>query len=466
MKKLIYLVILLLLLTASCKMGPNFKKPVLNNPAAFLNDSLKGDTIVYDSLYNDSIMNLAWWELFQDSSLQHLIQKAVNNNQDYLIAISRLDEARANLGYVKADLYPKVDISAEAKRSKMNLLGTTDEALNRFSIAPIISWEIDFWGKVRRATESAKASLLATEYSKQKIMISLISDVISNYFLLLDYKARYDISKKTYKSRKEYLGIITARFEKGIVPEIDLNQAQIQEAQAEAAVYLYQRLIKKTEYILHILIGENPGKIDTDKKLTEQIVPPEIPPGLPSQLLERRPDIREAEQVLAAQNAQIGVAQAMRFPSFSLTALFGLGSNELSTLSSADGLIWSVGGQMLGPLFNFNKNKRRVDVERERTKQMLLSYEKTVLTAFSEVEDALVEINTYKNELAARKRQVKAAENALRLSRARYDRGVSSYLEVLESNRQLFDAELIAIQTFDEYLRAYLKLYKALGGGW
>ncbi len=467
MKKfLIYLSFFILLMVASCKMGPNFKKPVLNNPQAFLNDSLKGDTLVYDSVYNDSLMNLAWWELFQDSNLQELIKKAIANNQDYLIAISRLEEARANLGYVKADLYPKVDISAEATNSKMNLLGPTNESLDRFSIAPVLSWEIDFWGKVRRATESAKASLLATEYSQHKIMLSLISDVISNYFLLLDYKARHGIAQKTYESRKAYLEIITARFEKGIVPEIDVNQAQIQEAQAEAAIYLYERLIKKTEYILRLLIGENPGEVVTEAKLSEQIVPPEVPPGLPSQLIERRPDIREAEQMLAAQNAQIGVAQAMRFPSFSLTAMFGVGSNELSTLTSADGLIWSVGGQMLGPLFNFNKNKRRVDVERERTKQMLLTYEKTVLTAFKEVEDAMVEISTYKNELEARRRQVSAAENALRLSKARYDRGVTSYLEVLESNRQLFDAELIAVQTFDEYLRAYLKLYKALGGGW
>jgi multidrug efflux system outer membrane protein len=466
MKKILYISLLALLITAGCKVGPNFKKPVWNNPDAFLNDDLKGDTVVYDSLYNDSLTNLAWWQLFQDSSLQKLIQKAVINNQDYLIAISRLEEARANLGYVKADLYPKIDLTADAKTSKMNLLGTSNDAVNRFSIAPVVSWEIDFWGKVRRATESAKASLLATEYSRQKVKISLISDVVSNYFLLLDYKARYKIAQKTYESRKTYLAIITARFEKGIVPEIDVNQAQIQEAQAEAAIYLYERLIKKTEYILRILIGENPGEIVTVTKLSEQIVPPEIPPGLPSQLIERRPDIREAEQMLAAQNAQIGVAQAMRFPSFSLTAMFGLGSNELSTLVSADGLIWSVGGQMLGPLFNFNKNKRRVDVERERTKQMLLIYEKTVLTAFKEVEDALVEINTYKNELQARKRQVTAAENALRLSKARYDRGVTSYLEVLESNRQLFDAELIATQLFDEYLRAYLKLYKALGGGW
>ncbi|MCF6242160.1 MAG: efflux transporter outer membrane subunit, partial [Bacteroidales bacterium] len=356
MKKIIYPVILVILFIASCKMGPNFQKPVFNYPNAFINDSLKGDTLVYDSIYNDSLINLAWWELFQDSSLQNLIKKAVNNNQDYLITISRIEEARAALGYVRADLYPKVDINAEAKSSKMNLLGTPDNAAERFSIAPVISWEIDFWGKIRRATESAKASLLAAEYNKQKIMISLISDVISNYFLLLDYKARQDIARKTYETRKEYLGIITARFEKGVVPEIDVNQAQIQEAQAEAAIYIYERLIKKTEYILRLLIGENPGEILTHIKLSEQIIPPEIPPGLPSQLIERRPDIREAEQLLAAQNAQIGVAQAMRFPSFSLTAMFGLGSNELNSLISADGLIWSVGGQMLGPLFNFNKN--------------------------------------------------------------------------------------------------------------
>jgi len=279
-------------------------------------------------------------------------------------------------------------------------------------------------------------------------------------------KARYDISEKTYNSRKEYLTIIQARFDKGTVPQIDLNHAQIQEAQAESAIYLYERMVKQTEYTLSILLGQNPVEIANTYTLKEQIVPPEVPPGLPSQLLERRPDIREAEQLLAAQNARIGMAQAMRFPSISLTGLLGLGSDDLSTLVSPDAVIWSAGGQLLGPIFNFNKNKRRVDIERHRTEQMLLSYEQTVLIAFKEVEDALVEIRTYKKELEARKRQVTAATNASLLSKARYDKGVTSYLEVLESNRQLFDAELIAAQTLDEYLFAYVKLYKALGGGW
>lgn len=466
MKKIIsYITIIAVFAIASCKVGPNFKKPVLNNPDAFLNDSLKGDTVVYDSTYNDSLMNLAWWELFEDSTLQELIKKSVENNKDYLIAISRIEEARASLGYTKADLYPAFGIKADAKRAKLNLLGSTD-AMNNFSISPTMSWEIDFWGKIRRSTEAARATLIASEYGKQKIMTSLISEVIGTYFLLIDYKARYEISEKTYNSRKEYLTIIQARFDKGTVPQIDLNHAQIQEAQAESSIYLYERLVKQTEYTLSILLGQNPSEIVGTNKLKDQIVPPEVPPGLPSQLLERRPDVREAEQLLAAQNARIGVAQAMRFPSISLTGLLGVGSSELSTLFSPDAIIWSAGGQLLGPLFNFNKNKRRVEIEQHRTEQMLLSYEQTVLIAFKEVEDALVAISTYKHELEARQRQVKAATNAAMLARARYDKGIASYLEVLESNRQLFDAELIAAQTFDEYLFSYVRLYKALGGGW
>ena len=466
MKKIIsYIIIVAIFAIASCKVGPNYKKPVLSNPDAFFNDSLKGDTVVYDSIYNDSLMNLVWWELFEDNTLQALIKKTVENNKDYLIAISRIEEARATLGYTKADLYPVFGIKADAKRAKLNLLGSTD-AINAFSISPTMSWEIDFWGKIRRSTEAARAELLASEYGKQKIMTSLISEVIGTYFLLIDYKARYDISEKTYNTRKDYSYIIQARFDKGIVPEIDLNQAQIQEAQAESAIYLFERLVKQTEYTLSILLGQNPNDIVGANKLKDQIVPPEIPPGLPSQLLERRPDVREAEQLLAAQNARIGVAQAMRFPSISLTGLLGIGSDDLSTLVSPEAIIWSAGGQLLGPIFNFNKNKRRVDIERHRTEQMLLSYEQTVLIAFKEVEDALVEIRTYKKELEARQRQVTAATNAAMLSKARYDKGVTSYLEVLESNRQMFDAELIIAQTLDEYLFAYVKLYKALGGGW
>ncbi len=461
-----YIIIVGLIFIIGCKLGPNFTKPQINNPTAFLNDStFPTDSIVYDSTYNDSILNLVWWEQFQDTTLQKLIKTALDNNKNYLIAISRIEEARASLGYTRSDIYPSVNIGADATRTNFNGISQID-AYSAYSITPSISWEIDFWGKLRRANESAKASLLATEFGRQKIMTSLISDVIGSYFLLLDYNARYEISVKTHASRKEYMEIIQARFDKGIVPEIDLNHSQIQEAQAESSIYLYKRLVSKTEYALSILLGKTPGKITKGLILKEQIVPPEIPPGLPSDLLERRPDIKEAEHYLVAQNARIGMAQAMRFPSISLTGLLGVASGDLSTLASQDAGVWAVSGGLLGPVFQFGKNKQRVEIEKNRTDQALFIYEQTFLVALREVEDALVDIATLKEELKARKRQVQAAEKAAELARLRYDRGVSSYLEVLESNRQLFDAELIAIQTFDVYLIAYVSLYKALGGGW
>ena len=461
-----YIIIVGLIFIIGCKVGPNFTKPQINNPTAFLNDStFSTDSIVYDSAYNDSIMNLVWWEQFQDTTLQKLIKTALDNNKNYLIAISRIEEARASLGYTRSDIYPSVNIGADATRTNFN--GTSQiDAYSAYSITPGISWEIDFWGKLRRANESAKASLLATEFGRQKIMTSLISDVIGSYFLLLDYNARYEISVKTYTSRKEYMEIIQARFDKGIVPEIDLNHSQIQEAQAESSIYLYQRLVSKTEYALSILLGKTPGKITKGLILKEQIVPPEIPPGLPSDLLKRRPDIKEAEHYLVAQNAKIGMAQAMRFPSISLTGLLGVASGDLSTLTSQDAGVWAVSGGLLSPVFQFGKNKQRVEIEKNRTNQALLVYEQTFLVALREVEDALVDIATLKEELKARKRQVQAAEKAAELAKLRYDKGISSYLEVLESNRQLFDAELVTTQTFEMYLIAYVSLYKTLGGGW
>ncbi|MCD4832600.1 MAG: efflux transporter outer membrane subunit [Bacteroidales bacterium] len=461
-----YIIIVGLIFIIGCKVGPNFTKPQINNPTAFVNDStFPTDSIVYDSAYNDSIMNLVWWEQFQDTTLQKLIKTALDNNKNYLIAISRIEEARASLGYTRSDIYPSVNIGADATRTNFN--GTSQiDAYSAYSITPSISWEIDFWGKLRRANESAKASLLATEFGRQKIMTSLISDVIGSYFLLLDYNARYEISVKTHASRKEYMEIIQARFDKGIVPEIDLNHSQIQEAQAESSIYLYQRLVSKTEYALSILLGKTPGKITKGLILKEQIVPPEIPPGLPSDLLKRRPDIKEAEHYLVAQNAKIGMAQAMRFPSISLTGLLGVASGDLSTLTSQDAGVWAVSGGLLSPVFQFGKNKQRVEIEKNRTNQALLVYEQTFLVALREVEDALVDIATLKEELKARKRQVQAAEKAAELAKLRYDKGISSYLEVLESNRQLFDAELVTTQTFEMYLIAYVSLYKALGGGW
>jgi multidrug efflux system outer membrane protein len=265
--------------------------------------------------------------------------------------------------------------------------------------------------------------------------------VVGAYYLLLDFHQRVKISKDTLKSREESLNIIQKRFDRGIIPELDVNQAQIQKEIAAAAIPQYERSVALTEHAISILLGNLPEPIKTGKGLNLETAPPKVPMGLPSTLLERRPDIVQALYLLASQTANIGVAEAMRFPAISLTGMLGLASSELSGLLSQGGA-WSVNGGLFGPIFEFYKNVRRVEIEESKTKEALYSYENTVLTAFKEVEDSLVEIDTFKEQMAAVKRKERAAKNAYRLAKLRYDKGVSTYLEVLETERALFSAQL------------------------
>jgi multidrug efflux system outer membrane protein len=450
----IFTLIVILSLTG-CMLGPDFQKPVMETPDKFSQVDQKTEITV----------NLKWWELFNDPVLNALVVAALVDNKDVKIAASRIEEARASLGFTKADAFPRLDIEAEASRGNLagrTVMGSPD---NVYYIAPLVRWEIDFWGKFRRATEAARAELMASMYSLRIVQIGLISEVVSTYFLLLDYHQRLEISRQTLKSRMESLDIIQKRFDKGIIPEIDLNQAQIQKEIAAAAIPLQERLISKTENTLSILLGRFPGGIKSGIDLYKQTIPPDIPVGLPSSLLERRPDIVRAERLLAAQTARIGVAQSLRLPSISLTGILGLASNELSDLTSSDAA-WSVSAGLFGPIFNFGQDRLRVDVERERTKQALFNYENTVLLAFREVEDALKEIHTYRKQLSAVERKAIAAQNAAFLSRMRYDKGFTSFLEVLETERTLFSVELERSELKQLFLNAYVKLYKALGGGW
>ena len=449
--------LLLGIILYSCAVGPDFQKPEMQTPKYFSN---------YDSLAVDTLVNLKWWEIFNDPILDTLVLTALKENKNVNIAIARIEEARATLGFTEADIYPRVDIQGEATRGNYAGGGIKlDSESNGFFIAPVVNWEIDFWGKFRRANESAQAQYLASEFSLRKIQISLISEVVSTYFLLLDFKERLKISEETLQSRMESLRIIQERFNKGIIPEIDLNQAQIQKEIAAATVPVYKRLVAQTEHSLSILLGKMPGTIKTGINLEKRDNPPEIPVGLPSQLLERRPDIAEALFLLQSQNAQIGVSVAQRFPSISLTGLIGFASTELSSLTSGDPA-WSVSGSIFGPIFNFGKNISRVEIQEARTEQAFYQYENTVLNAFREVEDALIEVQTIKEQFEAKSRQYLAAKNANRLSRMRYDLGVTSYLEVLESERTLFNVELELSETKQLTLNSYIKLYKALGGGW
>ncbi|NJN26222.1 MAG: efflux transporter outer membrane subunit [Cyclobacteriaceae bacterium] len=453
-------VLLATLLFQACKVGPNFKTPEssIDSTAIFRFDSMQVEQTA-------AALNLKWWELFDDPVLAELIRTGLEENKEILIASGRVQQSQAMLGYTKAEMWPSIGYSAEAIRGSFFQGNASGDVMNYFTAFGSLNWEIDFWGKFRRANESARAELAASEYGKRTIQIGLIAQIAVAYFQLLDYRMREDISKKTLALRDESLNIILARYQRGIIPEIDVNQAQIQRAIAAAAVPFYQRKVGQTEIALSVLLGRSPGAMMVGSELMDQAMPPDIPVGLPSELIGRRPDIRQAESIAHAQTARIGVAQALRFPSISLTGLMGVASSDIAELTSG-GMAWNAGAGIFGPLFEFGKNKRRVEVERAVAEQTIHAYELTVITAFGEVEDALIEINTLKQELEARTAHLEAAKNAQYLSQARYDRGVTSFLELIESQRQAFEAELSMSETTQKLFNGYVELYKALGGGW
>ena len=447
--------VLLLISLSGCTLGPEFVKPDMTPPASYRTDIMPAV----------SADELKWWELFDDPVLYDLVTVALDNNKDVKIAVSRMDEARASLGFTRADQFPRLDLQGGANRGTFSG-GVRSEDTNYYAyIAPVLSWEIDFWGKFRRATESARAALLASEYGVKTVQLALVSQVASTYYLLLDYHQRLAISKDTLESRMESMRIVGLRFEKGTVPEIDLNQAQIQTEIAVEAIPFYERLIANTENALNVLLGRFPEAITTGADLTRQTLPPEIPAGIPAEVLARRPDISETMYALQAQTAQIGVAQALRLPAINLTGLLGVATSEVSNIQS-DGGVWSIGGSLLGPIYDFGKNQRRVEIEEALTEQARYRYEKAVLTALREVDDALVDIEMLKRQTAAIERRLKAAANANFLSKERYDKGVTSYLEVLDSERTLFEVELGNSERRQQLFNAYVRLYKALGGGW
>lgn len=447
--------LVVLLIFSGCAVGPDFKEPVAQAP----------DTYRTQVMPEIPIGELKWWELFDDPLLHALVTTAMENNRDLKIAVSRIEEARATLGFTRADQFPTVDVEAGAQEGNYSAGSRSDDTISTYYLSAPLSWEIDFWGRFRRSTEAARAELMASDYGLKTIQLTLVADVAGAYYQLLDFHQRLNISTDTLASRMQSLEIIQQRFDKGVIAELDVNQAQIQKEIAAAAIPFYQRAIAKTENGLAILLGGLPGAIKTQRNLAAQPVPPDIPVGMPSDILGRRPDIAQAMYLLKAQTERIGVAQALRLPAISLTGSLGVASTEIASVTSEGG-VWSVGGRLLGPVIDFGKNKRRVEIEEQRTQQVLYQYETSVLSAFREVEDALVEIATYREELAATTRQRAAAKNANELSKERYDKGVSSYLEVLDTERTLFSAELQLSELQQLYLNAYVNLYKALGGGW
>jgi multidrug efflux system outer membrane protein len=457
----------LALLAGGCALGPNYKRPAVPTPPAWRE---------IPAAEADSLANTPWWELFDDPQLQELVKIALQENKDLKIAVERIEEARARYGFTRADLFPSVDLNGTAGRLRFNgstLLHVPEgETTGDGTETPIyaasadVSWEIDFFGRIRRATEAQRALLLGTEEARRSTVLTLVADVAQSYLELRAFDLQLEVARRTLESRREYLGLARDRFEGGLTPEVDMRQAEAELHRIEAIAFDLERLIALKENELAVLLGRNPQNIPRGRAVTDQKVPATVPAGLPAALLDRRPDIRVAEQRLAAATADIGQAKALLFPRIALTGSFGFTSTELDTLFDGPSKAWNIVGNLLQPVFNAGKNRRRVEVTESQQRQTLYEYERTIIQAFREVEDSLVSYRKTGEQQIAQNARVTAERKVLELAEMRYRGGVAAYLEVLDAQRSLFGAELDQTQTIGIHLVSLVQVYKALGGGW
>ena len=455
MKTIYTILVLSVLLLAGC-VGPKYVEPKVDVESDY-------NKYMYDTLATntDTVLNIRWWKFIDDPVFDTLVAHALAYNKDVLMAATRIEQSRAIYGMAKADQWPSFGVNG-----KLNYGEVGGGQNNSTQLALGMNWELLFWGRYRAAGEGAKADLASSEYGLRSVQIALIAEVANNYNLILDLQNRVDIARKTMASRDSALFIMNQRFESGIIPEIDMNQAQINQAIAESAVPNYERQLAMAQNALAVLLGEKPQIImNSNYNIDSLQFHADIPYGVPSLLLLRRPDILAGREAYHAQFKKINVAVSQRLPSINISGMLGASSMALGNITGS-GMAWSAGAGLLGPIFEFGKNKRRVDFERAKAREALINYENTINIAFKEVEDALISIRTYKEQLKAKEKQVKAAMNAERLAKMRYDKGVSSYLEVLDNQRSAFDAQLELSIVKRQLLDAYVALYKALGGGW
>jgi len=446
------------LLLISCAMGPDYSRPDIATPGSFRMAAAEGEL--------KSISNLPWWELLRDEELQKLVRISLNENKDLEQAVARVEEFQARLSIARTDFVPQSSMDANAPafgRLKGARIPGFPTPFS-YSGQGHLSWELDIWGRVRRANEAARANLLAREENRRAVVLELVAGVAQAYFDLRQLDMQLDIAKRTLQSWEESVRIAQARLRQGLIPKLDADQFEAERANAAARAAELERLVVQKENELSVLLGRNPSQIPRGRSLTEQVMPPEVPAGLPSDLLQRRPDILQTEQQLAAATAGIGVAQAERFPKITLTGLLGVASPQLSSLGSADFGVAGLG--LAGPLLNAQTLGFQQQAAEAQAKQALAQYQQTILVAFKEVEDALVAVRTAREQSQAQEAQVAALRSALHLADLRYKGGISNYLDVLTARRNLFDAELALTATRRLHLVSIVQLYKALGGGW
>ncbi|HEV7613356.1 MAG TPA: efflux transporter outer membrane subunit [Steroidobacteraceae bacterium] len=445
------------LVAAGCAVGPDYRRPDTNTPAVY---RFEPDAA------SDSVADAGWWQVYQDPILQALIRECLANNFDVRIAAARVDQARAVLGSTRLQQVPQIAVTASGLRQRASSyeLPPGIPAINNvFTLEGSLSYEIDFWGKYRRATEAARAQLLKSTYAKQDVMAALVTSVVTDYFTLQSLDEQLVITHRTLETRQKFVDLTQAQHDRGTVSDLDVATAQAQLAIAQANLPDLLRRIGQTEDQLSVLLGHNPARI---VRAAGRALPPVPAAGLPSILLERRPDLREAEESLIAANAQVGVAKANLFPNISLTAVGGGISGALSSLFSGPARVWSASGNAMQPLLNSQRSVYQVDLANAQKREALLQYQKSVQTAFQEVSDALIARQQDADLQTAEEAQVDALQRASTIALARYRVGYASYFNVIDANRDLFAAELSLSAARLNTLLSVVQLYRALGGGW
>jgi multidrug efflux system outer membrane protein len=441
---------------AGCAVGPNYKRPSVPVPEGFYGDQQRQEA--------RSLADVPWWQVFQDPILTGLVEEAVRNGFDARLAAARVEEARARFGIARSQFFPAVDYEVAGQRARANpILNPSGEAQTAWTVNVGFSWELDLWGRIRRLNEAARAEYLATEEGRRGVLLSLVSDVATVYMELRELDQELAIAHRTTAAFQATYDLFNRRLEGGAASALETARAEALLGQVAAQIPEIEREIVARENQLNFLLGRTPQPIAREGPLTT--LPPDVPAGLPSALLERRPDIRESEQLLIAANANVGVAKADFFPRLSLTGLFGNVSPELSGLFS-NGKTWSIGGGLLGPIFQGGRIKRSYEAAQAQWDQARIRYEAATVNAFGEVSRALVDRTKLVETERQRARAVAAYQEAVRLANVRYRSGLSAYFEVLEAQQQLFPAEISLAQTRRNQLVAVVDLYRALGGGW
>ena len=460
MRKFI-MVIFIALTLAGCMVGPDYQRPTVETPLSWR----------VEEKYAQDLANTAWWRQLDDPVLNELIATAISENKDLLIATARVDQFAARYGVVRADLYPQLGASAQfgqqqvTEKSGNSLPSGYNTVTGNQQAVLNASWELDIWGRIRRSSEAAKASLLSSEEGRRGVILTLVSSVAVSYVNLRNLDKQLEISRQTAELRRNSYELFVLRYEGGIINEMALAQSRSEYEQAMATIPQIQKAIALQENAINVLLGSNPGSVSRGKSI-DDLKLPIVPEGLPSDLLERRPDIKQAEQNLIAANAQIGVAKAAYFPAISLTGFFGFASSDFSDLFTGSAKVWQYSAPITVPIFTAGRISSQVKVTEAIQQQYLYQYQQTIQTAFREVNDALADQNLTRKQLEAQKQRVSALRIYADLARIRFDNGYSSYIEVLDAERSLFDVELAYIQTQGSLFQALINLYKAMGGGW